>query len=789
MFKNYFKTAVRHLLRHKTIAMINLFGLAIGLACSALILLYVRHELSYDQYHKNKDRIYRLVSKVQGASYEAVAKVPGPWGARAAKELPEVERAARFVFVNQVLVSRGEKRFYEAGGFYADSSVFEVFSFALLRGDPKTALVAPNAMVVTQDFAKKYFGEEEALGQTLKFDNQSEYLVTGVMKNVPNHSHFTFDFLVSMATYANPRRDNWDWLQFYTYLLLREEASPQAVAEKFPALLRTHVEENIAANYSPFLQPLTDIHLRSQLFREMQPNSDLAYLYIFSAVAAFILLIACINFMNLTTARAATRAKEVGVRKATGAERGQLVKQFLGEALLTSLVALLLAVMLMEFLLPVFNRLASRTMALDYFGDLPFSLSLLGITLFTGLLAGGYPAFVLSNFKPAYALKGKLQRVSGAALRKGLVAFQFAISTFLMIATGIVYNQLEYMQNKKLGFNAEQLLIIPIRDEAVRAKYETVKHELAQHPNIVSVAASSNLPGGGDWGIPYVPEGFPHDQIPPMRVLAVDHDFITTFGMELSAGRTFSKEHPTDVMSAYLINEEAARQLGWENPLGKNLAMPNIQRAPGPVIGVVKDFHFRSMHEKIGPILFFIPPPDWFSVFSVRIRPQHVSETLAFLDKKFAEFDPSHPFAANFFDEQFAQLHQAEQRLGELLSYVAILAIFVACLGLFGLAAFTAEQRTKEIGVRKVLGASVRSIFMLLSQDFTKLVLAGFVMAAPAAYFAMNLWLQGFAYRLAPSFGIFILAAALTLAIAWLTVSYQALKAAAANPVDSLRYE
>ncbi len=789
MFKNYFKTAVRHLLRHKTISVINLLGLTIGLACSALILLYVRHELSYDQYHKNKERIYRLVSKVQGASYEAAAKVPGPWGIMAAKELPEVRRVARFVFFNQVLVSRGEKRFYEAGGFYADSSVFDMFSFALLRGDPETALIAPNAVVITQGFAKKYFGEEEALGQTLKFDNQNEYLITGVITNVPANSHFTFDFLVSMATYANPRRDDWQWLQFYTYLLLDEKASPQAVAQKFPPLLRTHVEENIAANYTPYLQPLTDIHLRSQLFREMQPNSDMAYLYIFSAVAAFILLIACINFMNLTTARAATRAKEVGVRKATGADRVQLVKQFLGEALLTSFMALLLALVAMEFLLPVFNALTSRTLALDYFGDVLFSLSLFGIALLVGLLAGGYPALVLSNFKPTQALKGKLQRASGASLRKGLVAFQFAISAFLMIATGVVYNQLDYIQNKKLGFNAEQLLIIPMRDNAVRAKYETVKHELTQHPNVVRVAASGNLPGGGDWGIPYVPEGIPHDQIPPMRVLAVDHDFITTFGMALSAGRTFSQTHPTDVSSAYLINEEAAKQLGWDDPIGKTIAMPNIQREAAPVIGVVKDFHFRSMREKIGPILFFIPPPDWFSVFSVRIRPQNVSETLAFLEKKSAEFDPSHPFEATFFDEQFAQLHHAEQQIGELLGYVAMLAILIACLGLFGLATFMAEQRTKEIGVRKVLGASAGSIMLLLSQDFTKLVLLGFVMAAPLAYFAMNRWLENFVYRTPVSFETFGLAGLLALAIAWLTVSYQSIKAARANPVEALRYE
>jgi putative ABC transport system permease protein len=789
MFRNYFKIALRNLRRHKVISFINVIGLAIGIACSALILLYVGHELSYDQYHKSKKRIYRLVTKVQGASYEGIAKVPGPWSIAAQKEFPEIEKVARFVFLNETLVSRGEKRFYENGGFYADSTVFEVFSFPFLQGNPQTALTQPNALVITEDFAKKYFAGETALGQTVTFDNQNQYQITGVMANVAANSHFTFDFLVSMATYANPRRDNWQWLQFYTYILLKAGASPQAVAEKFPALLRQNLEAEVAVSYMPYLQPLADIHLRSHLFREMQPNSDVAYIYIFSAVAGFILLIACINFMNLTTARAATRAKEVGVRKVTGADRLQLIKQFLGESMLISFMALLLALVCIDALWPAFNSLTNRALTVDYFNDGAFSLSLIGIALMVGLLSGGYPAFVLSNFKPVNVLKGKLPSASRTWLRQGLVVFQFAISVFLIIATGIVSNQLDYIQNKKLGFNEEQLVIIPIRDNTVREKYETVKQVLAQHPNVVSVSASANLPGGSDYGIPYEPAGIPRDRIPPARILVIDQDFVQTFEMELAAGRSFSKDHATDATAAFIINEEAVKQLGWSDPLGQLIAMPNIQRASSPVIGVLKDFHFRSMHEKIGPLLLFMATPEWYNIISVRVRPENISATLAFLEAKWAEFDPSHPFTYTFFDAQFGQLHQAEQQMGNLLRYVAVLAILIACLGLFGLSAFTAEQRTKEIGVRKVLGASVGSIMMLLSKDFTQLVLIGFAVAAPLAYYAMNRWLQNFVYRTEIGVSVFMLSGLLALAIAWLTVSYQSIKAALGNPVEALRYE
>lgn len=788
MFQNYFKIAVRVLRRNKGITFINIAGLAVGMLCAAFILLYVRHEWSYDQYHLNKNNIYRLITGVEGASYQAIAKVPGAWGITADQDLPEVRSMARFVFLNESLVRRGEKRFYETGGFYADSTVFQIFSFPLLEGNAKTALTRPNTIAVTKDFAQKYFGEEEALGQTLTFDNQNEYEITAILSNVPTNSHFTFDFLVSMATYTNPRRDDWQWNQYYTYLLLDDNASPEYIATKFSAMLRTHIEEKLAADYTPSLQPLTDIHLHSNLFREIQANSDITSVYLISVVGFFVLLIACVNFMNLTTARATTRAKEVGIRKVSGAGRAHLIKQFLSESALTSIASAIIAVASIELLLPVFNLLIGRQLTFNYFDEKIFLLGFFGLATFVGVVSGWYPAFVLSSFNPSKTLKGKSGGAYGVWLRKSLVVVQFTISAVLMIATSVIYNQLEFIQNKKLGFNEEQLVVIPIRDNVMRGKSESIKRELLNNSNVVSVTVSGNLPGGGDWGIPYEPEGIAQDRVPPMRELVVDYDFVKTFEMEMAAGRTFSHEFSTDA-SAYIINEEAARQLGWNDPIGKMISMPNIKREKAPVIGVLKDFHFRSMREKISPIMLFIPPQSWFNILTVRIRPQNISQTLAFLESTWNQFDPNHPFAYTFFDEDFARLHHAEGQMARLLGYVAGLAIFIACMGLFGLSAFTAEQRTKEIGIRKILGASTGSIVTLLSRDFTSLAFAGFLVSVPLAYFAMNRYLENFAYRVEIGAGVFIAAGVVAVIIAWLTVSFQSIKAASANPVNALKYE
>ena len=792
MLQNYLKIALRNLRKQKGHALINLAGLAVGMACCLLILRYVQHELSFDQYHHNKDRLYRLATRIQGATFEeGIAKVNGPWGLAIKKEIPEVEDAVRFVIVGQVLVSKGEKRLYETNGLYTDSTALRVFDFPLLQGDGRTALVAPNTMVVTRDFAQKYFGEENPVGQKLTLDNQTEYLITALLDNVPANSHFTFDFLLSMANLTHPQRDNWvAWNQFYTYLLLKESIPPQTVATKIPAVLEKGMGAEAAARFSPFLQPLPRIHLYSHLFREMSPNSDVAYLYIFASVALLILIVAAINFINLSTAQGARRAKEVGVRKVLGSLRQQLVGQFLTEAILLCVFAVILAISLAEFFLPTFKTLVDRNLDIAWRNNSLLWLGVLGLTLLLGGLAGSYPAFALSTFQPVTVLKGQAGGLSKKSLlRNALVIFQFALSAFLLMATGGIYRQTQFVRAKKLGYTPEQIVTIPMQNSVLARKYEPVKSELLQHPNILAVSASANLPGGSDWGVPIQPEGIAPEQVPPTRILAGDHDFINTFQMQIVQGRGFSKEFASDSTGAFIINQEAARQLQWREPLGKMIAMPALQRAAAPVIGVVQDFHFRSLHERIGPLLLFIPPPNFMATFSVRIRPQHIPETLKFLEEKFRQFDPSHPFTYSFFDERMARQYQNETRLQSMATYAAGLGIFIACLGLFGLVSFATAQRTKEIGIRKVLGATTSGIVSLLSRDTVRLVVIANLVACPAAYFVMQRWLQNFAYRAEMSPVIFVLACLLTVMIALATVGYRSIKAAIANPVEALRYE
>ncbi len=471
-------------------------------------------------------------------------------------------------------------------------------------------------MVVTESFARRYFGDADPVGGTLTFDTKNDYRVTGLMRDVPAGSHFTFDFLVSLETYANPMRESWVWNQFYTYFLLKEGASPDAVAARFPALLGRNMAAEEASAYDVRLQKLTDIHLRSHLFREIEPNSTMANVTIFSAVALLILAIAGINFMNLTTARALARAKEVGVRKAVGASRLQLTRQFLAESLLMSAAAFALSLGLAALLLPVFRPLAGPSLVLFGASQAGFLAAMAGLALAVGLAAGLYPAFVLSAFRPSDALRGQARGLRGGLFRKGLVVFQFAASAFLLVATGIVRDQLHYVQGKRLGFDMDHLIVVPIRDDGMRSGYETAKRELLGVPGVLGASASGNLPGGSDWGIPYEAEGLASDSLPPMRQLLVDQDFMATYKLELASGRSFSVDHPTDATSAVMINEEAARQLGWADPLGKTMAVPALKRGASPIIGVIRDFHFRSLHEKIGPIMVLVATPEMMTVLS-----------------------------------------------------------------------------------------------------------------------------------------------------------------------------
>jgi putative ABC transport system permease protein len=789
MIYHYLRIAWRSLFRKKGYSLTTLTGLSLGLASCLLILLFVVDELGFDQYHTQKERIYRLATAIEGSDFEGVAKVNGRWGTAAQEEIPEIEAMTRFVMAGQLLVENDKQRFYDSNGFYADSSVFRIFSYDLLEGDPASALSGRHNIVITRSFAKKYFGDKAALGQTLRIDGETDYKVTGVLENVPSTSHFTFDYLLSMQSLDHPQRDSWVlWNQFYTYFLLRPNASPETVASKIKLILKKNLDAETAARYTPFLQPLTDIHLYSQLHREITPNSDVMYLYIFSSIALLILGISCANFVNMTTAQATSRAKEIGVRKVNGALRKQLVIQFMTEVFLICFFSLLIAELLTFAALPVLNELTSKNIQPDYFTKPVFIAVILAVTLLTALLAGSYPAFYQASLKPMQVLKGRWTPSGSTGLRKTLVVFQFALSSTLVIASVIIFQQLRFIQSKPLGFDPQQIITVPIQSNTLRSNYQTVKDELLKHSGVLSVSLSGNIPGGSDWGIPTLPEGFTSENTPAIRVMAVDHEFLKTYGINIALGRDFSDDFASDT-ATYLINEEAARQLGWNDPLSKTFSMPVVGRGPAPVVGVVKDFHFRSIREKIGPLLFFIPPPDWYSIYSIKIDARKSKETLEFIQQQWAHFDPEHPFTFTFFDDGYNMLYQQERRLATIVGYFTGIGIFLACLGLYSLASYTTEQRTKEIGIRKVIGASRRQIIALLSKQYLLLVIVGFSVAMPVSWYVLNQWLESFAYHV--RFSVLLIGGSglISMLIALLTVGYRALKAASANPVDSLRNE
>ena len=805
MLRNYMIVAVRNLLRHKVYSAINIAGLAIGLACCILILLFVQDELSYDRYHEKAGRIYRFTVEWRNSrTGETAQAAKGPY--RLAEVLrtdfPEVPHIIRFNR-QRPLIGYGDKRFFEGRFFFVDPDVFEVFSFPLIQGDPRTALREPFTVVMTREMARKYFGDEDPMGKVLRYGDNRELKVTGILGEVPRHSHFQFDFLSSMKV-ANTLfnrivLENWGENTVYTYLLLSPGVSPAGIERRFPDFIRKHAPQ-WAQGSRYFLQPLTDIHLHSHTRGEIEPNGDIVYVYAFSAIAVFILLIACINFMNLSTARSASRAREVGMRKVVGANRSQLVQQFLGESVFLSFLALLLAVALVELSLPAFNGFVGKALDMNYSGNLTAIFGLVGIALFAGVIAGSYPAFFMSAFEPVDVLKGTIKGgPKGAGFRRVLVAFQFAISVFLIVVTGIIYGQLEHCRNIKLGYDKEHVVVISGIPVSLRQNYEAFKQELLQNLRVVSAAGTSRIPSGQlGSNISTRAEGFPEEESPSMQTVWVGYDFFETLGMSFAAGRGFSKGAPSDKKAAFVLNEAAVRALGWtpENAIGKRFGSQFIedwQRGQwvwkdGRVIGVVKDVHFESLREKIVPVVFFIQP-NMAGNFLIRVRPDEIPGTLHFLKQKWQEFNPNRPFEYSFLDERFDQLYRTEEKQGQVFGTFALLAIFVACLGLFGLASFATERRTKEIGIRKVLGASVSNIVFLMSKEFVLLVGVANLIAWPVAYYAMNKWLEDFAYRIELGPGVFVLGGILAMVIALATVSAQAIRAARANPVDALRYE
>jgi putative ABC transport system permease protein len=801
MLKNYFKLTLRHLLKYRTYSFINIAGLAVGMTCCILILLYVRDELRYDRFHERAERIYRLTLSTEEDRQPTNANTSFGQGPALAAEFPEVEAVVRFRKMGwgeKRVFAHNDNRFYEDRFFFADKNVFEVFSFSFLRGNPQTALAEPFSIVITEAMSQKYFGHDNPLGETISLDPYNDgaftdYKITGVVKNLPHYSHIKFDFLASFASQKDladmEGRRGWGLESAFTYVLLKSNASAASVQAKLPAFLEKHVGKDHW--YSLHLQPLTDIRLYSKLRAELEPNGDIAYVYIFSAIAAFILLIACVNFMNLATAQSAQRTKEVGMRKVVGAVRSELVKQFLIESICLSLFALIIAFILIEASLPLLNSIVGKQIEIEYTNNLPFVAMMLGLALLTGVVAGSYPAFFLSASHPIESLTGKTSGGKKVAviLRKGLVIFQFAISVILVVCTTVVYYQMQYIRNKNLGFDREVIIVAPLNDQ-IRNSYRSAKHALLQNSNLLAMTATEQVPAKAGNGASYTVEGLEPEG---HTRFFVDHDFLKTYGIGIAAGRDFDEKISTDATGAFLINEAFVRMAQWKSPaeaIGRNMTMGHGGQAfPGKIVGVVKDFNIFSFRETVWPLVINIMPMEKLNFISFRIAPKGVTATLEHIRSVWSKFASSYPLDYYFLDDDFARLHQADQQLGRVFQAFALLAIGIACLGLFGLAAFTAERRTKEIGVRKVLGATVTNVVTLLSKDFVKLVLLANLIAWPLAWYAMNKWLQSFAFRVEMEWWVFALAGGLALLIALLTVSTQAIKAALANPVEALRYE
>lgn len=811
MIQLFFKIAWRNLNRNKTYSLINMVGLASGLACFILIAMYVSDELSFDKFHEKGDRIYRINSNIRlGGSELNLAVTSDPMGAALKSDYPQIEEFTRiYASSGPRLIKKGNEYINEPGVAFADSTFFNVFTFKPVHGDLQTALNDPNSVVISETAARKYFGSTDVLGKSVdvKENGSTLYKVTGVMEDMPTNSHFRYDFLFSMDN-VDYGFNNYLSHNFHTYLLAKPGASKAEIEKVFPGYINKYVIPQASAvmqiqsmeefeksgnrlTYS--LIPVHDIHLYSDLFPELGTNGNIQYVYIFSAVAIFILVLAGINFVNLATARSMKRAREVGVRKVLGTSRANLIQQFISESTLTVLVSLVIAIIIAWAVLPVFNELASKEMSMSMLFRPSMLIMLIALPILVSVLAGTYPAFFLSAFKPTDVLKGKVNAGSSKSkLRSSLVVFQFATSIVLIIATITVYHQLNYIQNRKIGFNKDQVLIIDNTGYLGNGA-NTFKNEIKKLPGVKSGTFAGYLPVSASArnDNSYSKEAvMSTENTFNMQTWSVDEDYIGTMGMEIKQGRNFSKSFGTD-STAIIINETTASMLGYDNPLGKKIY--SLQDAQDSkliaytIIGVVKNFNFESMRQKIGPLCFVLREVAYSTAF--KVNPQNAKDIVLQAEKKWKEMSTGMPFSFRFLDESFNKMYIAEQRVGKVAIVFAVLAVLIACLGLFGLATFMAEQRTKEIGVRKVLGASVNNIVVMLSADFLKLVAIAALIAFPLAWWSMNSWLEDFAYRINLGWWIFAAAAVLAVLIALFTISFQAIKAALANPVKSLRTE
>ncbi len=811
MLKNHITIAYRNLIRKKGYSLINVSGLAIGIASSLIILLFVQDELSYDRHHENSSNIYRLCMKasMQGSIFNAPI-TPAPMAAALVADYPEVLSAVRFYNFDATPVLRhGNRSIVERGFVWADSTLFDIFSFHMVKGDPKNALNRPHTIVMTESAAGKYFGDEDPLGKTLEFGTERiHFEVTGIIEDPPANSHFSFDVAGSFISVPQHSNQLWVSNNYYTYILLDERSDPAELQAKFPEMLERYLGPQVEMalgitledfyesgdEWGYYLQPLTSIHLHSDLQYEIQGNGSMTTVVVFSLIALFILVIASINFMNLSTARSAGRAKEIGLKKVAGSSRAQLINQFLGESVFLSFVSLIVALVLVELFLPSFNNISGKQLQLQYFTTWYTLPGLLLVGIFVGLMSGSYPAFYLSSFEPVKVLKGKLQSgMKGSRLRGILVVFQFVITIVLIISTLTVYRQMDYISTKDLGMNPDNVLVIQRGYNIPQEQREAFCQELEGFAGIVSTSKAHAIPGTSFSGNAFRREGTASGEQNIISNAWVDWDYADVLQLELVDGRFFSRNYASDSL-AVVMNETAVRQMGYTDPVGKRVLQTGAggtEDAPEDIaftiIGVVRDFHFETLHQTINPMI--LSPGDWGGYIIARIEPGSSAAAIDFARQKWDEFVDDQPFEYSFLADDLVAGYRSEQRTGMIFSIFAVLSVFVACLGLLGLASFTAEQRSREIGIRKAMGASEASVIALLSKEINYLLLISTLVAWPVAWYFMRNWLENFAYRIDQGIVLFLAASVITYIIAVSTVSFQAYRAARLNPVDTLRDE
>lgn len=790
MFNNYLKILVRTIKRQKFYSFVNIAGLSIGMACTILILLLVRYENSYDKFHKDFDRIYRIYTRQSYAGDQTdMAPTMLPLAPALKEDFPEIEYAVR-ISDRRCLVASEAEKFYEKI-IYTEPSFFKIFSFSLLKGNPETVLNEPYSIVITDNFSEKYFGDTDPVGKTLRINNENNFKVTGVLKKLPYNSHLRSGFFASFSSFPEEDKDRLnDWTSFsndYTYIKLMENTDPKGLEQKLPDFIERHIDSRARDVYSLFLQPLKSIRF-SNLDYDFAPVSDSVYLKVFTILAGFILLIACINFMNLSTARSSARAKEIGIRKVTGAGRTNLIKQLMSESIFLSFIALVFSLIIICLILPEFNRFLVKDIKINFFEQSSVFILLVAVALTTGLISGSYPAFYISSFLPVNILRGiAIKSGTKGYFRNSLIVFQFSLSILFLIGTVTVFKQVDFMKNKDLGFNDENMVVIRLPDSNSRERYEILKRELLENPAIISASASSGTPGSGRSSrYDFYAEGYPESEAFHLFTLSVDYDFIDNFGIRMVNGRIFSKEYANDLTGSYIINEAAVKKFGWDEPLGKILDMGGKRK--GEVIGIMKDFHYYSIRTEIFPVIMTVIPKN-FEYLSVKIKEENTLSALKFIESKWKEFSPNYPFTHFMPRSKFDNYYRYEERIGKLLTVSTVLAVFICCLGLLGLISYMINRRAREISIRKVVGASTTGLTVLLSKTFVKLAVLSNIIAWPVAYLSLKSWLNNFPYHSNMTIGIFLAAGSAGAVIMFLTVSVQIIRTAAANPVKNLKYE